>query len=173
MISLIIARHGETIENISGICQGQTDGTLSEKGLKENDELGKKLMQYDFQTIYSSPLGRALETAKAIQLNNQKSSIIIDERLMERHLGIFQGKPYPIPYYENELYEGMETVGSMAERMNSFLLDIKKNKSDETIVMVSHGYVLKVLLSIIENLPVNDFYKVTLMGNSGFVEKIV
>lgn len=173
MITLIIVRHGETIENGSGICQGQTDGTLSEKGIKENDELGKKLKQYNFQTIYSSPLGRALQTANAIQQNNPQSSIITDERLMERNLGILQGKPYPVPYFENDLYDGMETVESMTERMQSFLFDLKQINSNETIVMVSHGYVIKVLLSILNNMPVQDFYKVKLMVNSGFIEKLI
>jgi probable phosphoglycerate mutase len=173
MVTLIIVRHGETIENISGISQGQTDGTLSEKGKKENDALGCKLKKYQFKIIYSSPLGRALETAKAIRQNNPQSTLVTDDRLMERHLGILQGKPYPVPYFEYDLHEGMETVESMEERMNNFLYNIKQKHSNETVVLVSHGYVIKVLLSIINNLPVHDFHKVKLMGNSCFMEETV
>ena len=35
MIELIIIRHGETQENANGICQGQSEGVLSEKGYNE------------------------------------------------------------------------------------------------------------------------------------------
>ena len=89
---------------------------------------------------------------------------------MERQLGILQGEKYPSPYLESDLYEGMETVESMAERMNKFLSNIKQKHPGETIVIVSHGYIIKVLLSLINNLPVRDFYKVKLMSNSGFIE---
>jgi broad specificity phosphatase PhoE len=173
MTTLIIVRHGETIENGLGICQGQTDGTLTENGIKNNDLLGIQLRQFNFQTIYSSPLGRALQTAKAIQHHNPGVQLFTDDRLMERHLGILQTKPYPVPYNEYDLHEGMETVESMAERINSFLSDIKRKHPNETIVMVSHGYVIKVLLSIINKLPVEDFFKIKLMGNSGFAEIII
>lgn len=170
MITLIIARHGETIENGLNICQGQTHGTLSETGEKENKLLGIQLQQFPFSIIYSSPLARALQTAGAIQQHNPGSTIITDERLMERHLGVLQGKTYPTPYLESDLYEGMETVESMAERMNNFLSHIKQKHPGETIVLVSHGYIIKVLLSLLKNLPLRDFHKVNLMNNSGFTE---
>jgi len=116
------------------------------------------------------PLGRVLQTAETVKKHNPNTSLIIDERLMERHLGILQTKPYPVPYYEYDLHEGMETVYSMAERMNSFLSDIKLKHPNETIVIVSHGYMIKVLFSIIQSMPIEDFYKIKLMNNSGFTE---
>lgn len=173
MITLIIARHGETIENGLNICQGQTHGTLSKTGEKENELLGIQLRKFPFTTIYSSPLARAMQTAGAIQQHNPGSIIITDERLMERHLGVLQGKTYPTPYLESDLYEEMETVESMAERMNNFLSHIKQKHPGETIVLVSHGYIIKVLLSLLNNLPLRDFHKVNLMNNSGFTEVVV
>lgn len=170
MITLIIARHGETIENGLNICQGQTHGILSETGIRQNEKLGAQLTKYQFQTIYSSPLNRALHTAKTIQQHTPHSYLVTDDRLMERQLGILQGEKYPTPYLESDLYEGMETVESMADRMNKFLSDIKQRHPGETIVIVSHGYIIKVLLSLINNLPVRNFYKVKLMSNSGFIE---
>lgn len=173
MITLIIARHGETIENGLNICQGQTPGTLSETGIKENELLGIALQKFSFNTIYSSPLARALHTATTIQQFNPHSTIITDGRLMERHLGVLQGKTYPTPYLESDLYEGMETVESMADRMKLFLSHVKQKHPGETIVIVSHGYLIKVLLSLLSNLPPADFHKVKLMNNSGFTEVIL
>ena len=34
-MKLLIVRHGETVENLQRICQGQSHGTLSEKGIKQ------------------------------------------------------------------------------------------------------------------------------------------
>lgn len=173
MITLIIARHGETIENGLNICQGQTHGTLSETGIKENELLGIALQKFSFSIIYSSPLARALHTAGTIRQYNPHSTIITDGRLMERHLGVLQGKKYPSPYLESDLYEGMETVESMADRMKLFLSHVKQKHPGETIVIVSHGYLIKVLLSLLNNLPPDDFHKVKLMNNSGFIEVIL
>ena len=167
-LKLIIARHGVTLENASNIAQGQTDGTLSAEGKAANEELGRELQQHFFKTIYSSPLGRALQTAEAIQRYNPHTQLMVDHRLMERHLGILQERPYPVPYSEADLYEGMETAASMVERLNEFLQEIKQKHKDETVVVVSHGYLIKVLLSIVHGWPVEEFYKVKLMGNSAY-----
>jgi broad specificity phosphatase PhoE len=170
MKRLIIVRHGETIENELNICQGQEHGSLSEKGTRENEKLGLQLKQFSFQTIYSSPLNRALKTAETIQLHNPGSRIITDKRLMERHLGVLQGKTYPQPYLETDLYDRMETIESVAERINIFLTEINSNHfNEETIVLVSHGYVIKVLLSLLRELPLNEFYKISLMSNSSYI----
>lgn len=168
MLTLIIVRHGETVENGLKIAQGQTDGTLTEKGKAENDTLGRELQQFSFKTIYSSPLGRALQTAEAIHRHNSEATLITDDRLMERHLGVLQGQHYPEGYKESGMYEGAETVHSMAERMSSFLSFVKQKHTGETVVMVSHGYVIKVLLSLINNWPVEDFHSVQLMNNSAY-----
>lgn len=167
-MKLVIVRHGNTLENTANIAQGQTDGTLSEQGLKENESLALQVKDHSFSCIYSSPLGRAWQTATAIHQYHPDTALIAEDRLMERHLGILQGKPYPIPYAEADVYEGMETAVSMAERLNEFLQEIKQKHKDETIVVVSHGYLIKVLLSIVHGWPVEEFYKVKLMGNSAY-----
>ncbi len=167
-MKLLIVRHGVTIENDSRIAQGQTHGTLSEKGMAENEELGRQLQEYFFTTIYSSPLNRALQTAQAIQRYNPHTHLVTDDRLMERHLGILQERPYPIPYSEADLYEGMETAESMAARLTPLLHEIKAKHPDETVVLVSHGYLIKVLLSILQGRSIEEFYTVTLMGNSSY-----
>ncbi len=172
-IKLILVRHGVTLENATNIAQGQTDGTLSAEGKAANEELGRELQQHFFKTIYSSPLGRALQTAEAIQRYNPHTHLMVDHRLMERHLGILQEKPYPVPYAEADVYEGMETADSMKARLNEFLAEIIQQHKEETIVLVSHGYLIKVLLSILHGWPVEDFHQVKLMGNSAYTIEVL
>ena len=68
-VEIYITRHGETQENIAGILQGWLDGTLSEQGRQQSEDLGKRLkkMGLVFDAIYSSDLGRARETAEIIK----------------------------------------------------------------------------------------------------------
>jgi broad specificity phosphatase PhoE len=167
-LNLIIVRHGVTIENKANIAQGQTDGTLSEQGIRENEILGLQLKEASFSCIYSSPLGRAWHTAMAIHQYHPGIPLIREDRLKERNLGILQETPYPVPYAEEEVYEGMETAAAMAARLNEFLQEIKQKHKDETVVVVSHGYLIKVLLSIVHGWPVEEFYKVKLMDNSSY-----
>jgi broad specificity phosphatase PhoE len=168
LLKLVLIRHGVTIENAANIAQGQTDGTLSEQGIRENETLALQLKDQTFSCIYTSPLGRALYTAKAIHQYHPDIPLIREDRLMERHLGILQERPYPVPYAEADVYEGMETATSMAARLNEFLQEIKQKHKTETVVVVSHGYLIKVLLSILHGWPVEEFYKVKLMGNSAY-----
>jgi broad specificity phosphatase PhoE len=168
-LKLLIVRHGVTLENAANIAQG----TLSAEGKAANEELGRSLQQHFFRTVYSSPLGRALQTAETIQRYNPHTHLIVDDRLMERHLGILQEKPYPAPYSEADVYEGMETAASMKARLLDFLADIKQQHKEETIVLVSHGYLIKVLLSILHGWPVEEFYKVQLMGNSAYTIEVL
>ncbi len=167
-MKLLLIRHGVTLENAANIAQGQTDGTLSEQGLKENEVLALQLKDHSFSCIYSSPLGRAWQTATAIHQYHPDIPLIADDRLMERHLGILQGKSYPVPYAEADMYEGMETAASMAGRLIEFLNMLREQHAGETVALVSHGYLIKVLLSILHGWPVENFHQVSLMGNSSF-----
>src|SRR5215813_9910507 len=87
---LIIVRHGETEWNIRGIRQGNLDSALTAKGIIQAKALAQRLVRESFTTLYSSDLGRAVQTAQEIS-NVTGHSIITDPHLRERHLGIFQG----------------------------------------------------------------------------------
>ncbi len=168
-MKLIIVRHGVTLENDAGIAQGQTDGTLSGQGHLDNEKLGLRLRQEELQCIYSSPLARALQTAEAVHRYHPGIPLVKDDRLMERHLGVLQGVPYPVPYKEADVYEGMETAGAMAARVKSFLDECSQKHDRDSIAVVSHGYLIKVMLSVVGGLPIEEFHRVKLMGNSSFI----
>jgi probable phosphoglycerate mutase len=83
-------RHGETEWNLVGKQQGQLNSPLSDAGVKQARLLAEGLGGREIQVLYSSDLGRALETAgvigAALGLETQ-----VDPRLRERHLGSLQG----------------------------------------------------------------------------------
>jgi broad specificity phosphatase PhoE len=87
---LYCVRHGETEANASGRIQGQTDSPLSEMGRRQCQAVAAALKGLPIEAIYSSPLQRALDSAKCIA-DALEVKIHIDERLMEINAGVFQG----------------------------------------------------------------------------------
>ena len=90
MTRVIFARHGQTIWNTEKREMGHLDSPLTKKGELQARALGKRLSTYDFSTLYSSDLGRAMQTSECIARACNKS-IVQDEELRERNMGIFQG----------------------------------------------------------------------------------
>ena len=63
---LFIVRHGETEANEKGIEAGPLDYPLTKKGVKDASFIAKTLSNVKMNAVYSSPLFRAVETAKIL-----------------------------------------------------------------------------------------------------------
>ena len=63
---IYIVRHGQTDWNVEGRNQGRTDIELNETGIKQAEEIAKKLEGKKFDMVFSSPLKRAYKTAQII-----------------------------------------------------------------------------------------------------------
>src|SRR5574341_35572 len=151
---VIIVRHGQTEWNIKGIRQGHLDSPLTRHGLAQAKALGQRLAREKFSVLYSSDLGRAVETAKEI-VTVTGHQVVTDARLRERHLGIFQGLNAD---EINEIYPEerrlMRTSGpgyvipcgesmiQQVERNVAFLDSLAVRHAGETIVVVTHGGVV-------------------------------
>jgi 2,3-bisphosphoglycerate-dependent phosphoglycerate mutase len=151
---LIIVRHGQTEWNIKGIRQGHLDSQLTAKGLLQANALGERLARERFSALYSSDLGRAVQTAKAIT-ERTGHPIVTDARLRERHLGVFQGldavdiaERYP---EERRLLRTQgpdyvipqgESMRQQVERNVACFNELAQMHVGETIVVVTHGGVV-------------------------------
>lgn len=87
---LIAIRHGETEWNLQGRFQGHQDSPLSPRGRTQAAALGRRLAGEPFDVIYSSDLGRALDTAGAIA-GLSGHAVKADVALRERNFGILEG----------------------------------------------------------------------------------
>jgi len=164
---LIIVRHGQTHWNLQLIRQGDLDSPLTETGLAQARALGERLARETFTALYSSDLGRAVQTAQIIaEATGHK--IVTDPRLRERHLGIFQGlngdqlrEKYPEEYRLHRtvgpsyVIPGGESVEQQVARNVDCLNEIAKQHFGETIVVVTHGGVLSGLFRYTFSIPFN------------------
>ena len=92
-MKIIAMRHGETDINTSGLLQGQrTDVPLNENGKEQARQAADKL-PCDIDVIISSPLIRATQTARIINERFKKEMMAVDNRLIERDFGEFEGLP--------------------------------------------------------------------------------
>jgi alpha-ribazole phosphatase len=66
-LQVVLVRHGETIGNVKGIVQGQSDTPLTERGIASTFRKAKKITQFDFDAVFCSDLSRTVETLKLIR----------------------------------------------------------------------------------------------------------
>jgi probable phosphoglycerate mutase len=86
-----LLRHGETEWNAENRFCGRTDVPLSEAGRRQAKSLAERLKPLPFEALYSSPLKRALETARLIS-EFVGLQPIPDQRLVELDYGQWEGK---------------------------------------------------------------------------------
>ena len=175
MVQLYLVRHGKTIWNQEHRLQGaRGDSPLIEGELYQIDALAKRIQNLDYVAIYSSPLKRALDTAKRLvnSLNNQ-NPIQISEALREIDFGNLEGKrneELPLAarkqlgyfFNEPEKYNASvvraESYQQAAKRTNEFVLSLVDHYSNNSkIILVSHGGILNVMINSLLGIPLKDY----------------
>lgn len=155
MARLLLVRHGVTEYNTLHKIQGHTDIELSEKGFLQVEKVGERLAGEKIDTVFSSDLARAVSTANAAISGHD---LIIKEtpEIREMNYGLAEGMTYTelkesYPEIANSIFnfhvgisfpEG-ETFEDFAGRSASFLDSLSEYKEDQTILIVSHGGVIK------------------------------
>ncbi|MBD2319418.1 histidine phosphatase family protein [Phormidium tenue] len=153
-MKLVIVRHGETESNVQHKVMGQLDSPLTFKGIQQAKAIADRLRRLKFTSIYSSDLGRAVQTANIIAETCGKQ-IIFDAELREWNMGIFEGltvsemhEKFP---QERQDYEQIgdeyiipkgESLTQCRARGFRILNAIAERHSDENVVVVTHGCVL-------------------------------
>jgi broad specificity phosphatase PhoE len=169
MVDLYIARHGQTSWNVQKRMQGRLDSSLTIKGVEDAKRLREYLADTPFDEVISSPSGRAYTTAKLIRPN--ETNMTTDPRLMEIHLGKWQGKTddeihreFPSEYddYWNapERYDngGGETFTDVITRVEDFLQEIERTYVEGRVLIVTHGVAIMAFLSIVKKLSLKKFW---------------
>ncbi len=150
MMKLIITRHGETIENLNGILQGHNDGTLSDDGIEQATLVAKRLSCEKIDVIYSSDLGRAVNTAKEISKYHPNAKIYFVKELREMNLGSLIGKLREKVDLKNKPKD-CETREEMFLRAKKFLDYAYSQNKGKTVLFVAHNGINKAIIANIMN----------------------
>ncbi len=174
---LYVVRHGQTQYNVDKRFQGQIDVPLNDVGKKQVMELSKKLSNINLDLIISSPLLRAVDTAKAIQKNN-KVPIIINNDLKERSFGEFEGlkdlTEYDcdinklLDYNINYSFHNVEPIQTLYKRVSRFLIDCYNQYSEKSILLSTHGGIVQIIECLLRELPYSTNLQTLSLSNSEY-----
>lgn len=170
-MKIYLTRHGETEWNKELRMQGWKNSNLTEKGIEDAKSLGKHLKNIDFDLIYSSPLKRALDTAKYIR-GMKNTKIVINENFKEMNFGLWEGmneeeltKKYPKEYeiflQKPQLFKpfGGETFTEFVKRIEKGLYDVIDNNSNtDNILIVAHAVVIKAIMKIVKGYGIEKLW---------------
>ena len=182
-MELYIARHGETEANAERRFQGNgLDTPLTPKGIGQAKALGETIAGIEFDAIYASPLGRAMDTARIAFGDKalfERENVFTDPRLVEIGIGKAEGALYHedardsfSSLFKNLLANPMEYVPAengeklvdMITRLDSFLQELA-TKSYKRVFVMAHGYVLRVVYACSKNKTVADIGDAPIFDN--------
>jgi broad specificity phosphatase PhoE len=152
---IFLCRHAEP-DNPAGVFYGHLPGFgLSSLGVRQALGLGDFLRDYPVQRFYSSPLLRALETARlAMSRLDREVPLEIRDDLVEAHFGKYiEGiKRWQVPIrrplfffhaVRPGLLPGDEPVAQMAERVDRVCQEALTACAGQAAVLVSHADPIK------------------------------
>lgn len=170
-MNLIFIRHGQTDLNYKKAYQGKINTSINENGIKNAKELKVKLKKFKIDKVYTSPLKRVKETLNIVLQENKVDIIKEDIRIEEIDFGDWDTIPYEkvsvryekeykefLSDYENFTFPKGESFESFYNRCSEFLDDIIDVNSDETVLVATHGGVIRAFLCYLLGIPQNMFY---------------
>jgi broad specificity phosphatase PhoE len=156
---VVLLRHAETEESARGRCYGRLDVRLSPRGLRQAEGLAGALVDQRFAAVYSSPLARALETARPIADGQGLEPIVLDafaeldfgEVEGLRYAEIEAGRPELFRAWMDEparvRFPGGEGLADLRARVLPALAEIRARHEREAVAIVAHGGVVRVVLA--------------------------
>jgi len=178
MTRLILTRHGQTEWNVKGFVQGALDSPLSDAGIEQARRLSARLAGEKIDHIYSSPLGRAVSTARLIA-DPRHLQVCECPEFREISFGQWEGKSWKqLRSNEPELFAQWEACPYLfrfpqGEVMEDVLLRAKPRlhrlieaHPGETICVVSHGITLKVLVTDLMGYSLADWLETPWQSNT-------
>ena len=140
--------------------QGSSDSPLSARGRKEAQQTAEALIGIRFNAAFSSPMGRAWETAQIVAHPHTGMEVIPLDNLHEMDFGFYEKKPYfaspeevPHGFRRLSLLAKVllaqvtgESLRSVSRRAVSSWGEIAGRVPEGSILIVSHGVLINYLL---------------------------
>lgn len=177
--TLYIIRHCQSTGNIQHRFQGRYDAPVSPDGEKQLDLLSLRFRNVRLDAIYASPLSRAFRTAEAVNrfhgLPIQKKDGLLEldvgemENLELSEIGIKFPEVAKNWDQSPDLCEfpGGETMKEAYVRANRAIDEIVSENSGKTVVVVTHGGVIRNLDARIRTGRIEGMRDGTVFGNTG------
>ena len=166
-MKILLARHGETPWNAEGRYQGQEDIALSPTGEHQARALGERLRDVQIDRAVASPLSRARRTAELALGESRIPMLALDPGLMEIAHGTWEGllaaeihvrDPQRLQAWRDAPHEVLMPQGESLQHVfdrawPAFARACDGLGSDDTLLIVAHDAVNRVLLCHVLGIP--------------------
>jgi broad specificity phosphatase PhoE len=167
--SIYLVRHGETIWNAEGRCQGRSHSEFTERGRHQIEVLATSLADVRFDAAYTSPLTRAVNTAVRI-LGARHVEAVSTAELSELSYGSLQGTRFDD--WPRELHGAWrndpwsvsfpdgESLAMVRDRVLPAFRSIVHRHGGQRVLVSAHGHVNRLI--VLEELrrPSIDFWRI-------------
>ena len=158
MITIYFEGHATTSDNEASVASGHNDVDLSERG--RHQAAGEKRRRYEnieFDTVFTSDLSRAYDTAK-LMFEGKDIPIIQDARLRECDYGDLTQRPRAEMEAVRaqsilEPFPNGESLEQVMDRMKSFINDLSQTYRDQQVLIIGHSGTLWGLENNINGVP--------------------
>jgi broad specificity phosphatase PhoE len=167
---LFLVRHGLTDWNEEGRLLGRIDIGLNARGQAQASELARSFRDVPVARVVSSPQRRAQETAQPIA-DALGLALETEPGVDEVWLGRWQGKkleelhgdPDLERYRQDPTYEcdAIEPASNVQQRMVDVVERLREENRSQSVVVVSHGDPLRLVLAFYLSLHLGDFRRLT------------
>lgn len=164
-IRLLLIRHGEVEERYHRVFGGRIDMELSPQGHEQAAVLAAYLQRRSIDALYASPMRRAQQTLAPLAA--QRTSVPVTMAgLREVDFGDWTGMSWEqvharfqvsafewLDQLERNGFANGETAAEFRGRVEPCLREILERHAGHTVAVVCHGGVVRMLLSILLELP--------------------
>lgn len=177
--TVFLVRHGRTVGAEERRYKGTLDVPLNEVGMKQIEATGRAMGRYlkdpglKLKAVYCSDLSRARDSAGIIA-SPLGITPVVDKRLRERHFGRWEGMSFDeIKEQEPEAFNdwaanplthsppgGGESTLEVRERTLPAFHEITGRHQGDTVCIVSHGGVLRVILCELMGVPLQNIFQI-------------
>jgi probable phosphoglycerate mutase len=152
--TILLVRHGETVDNARQIMQGQTQGELNERGREQAQQVAERLAAEPVDVVIASDLRRAIQTAEIIAAPH-RLPVVTTPLLRERDWGGFTGRY--IPELRGEVWpDDIESEEALLTRARQLLIHITATYPGKRVVAVGHGIINKAILAVYAQCPMRE-----------------
>ncbi len=160
MIELVFETHSLSTDNERGVATGWLDGKLSRRGRELARELGARRHGDGLAAVFTSDLGRAVETAE-IAFVGTGLPIYRDARLRECNYGDLNGLPGDLVAAEQSAhlevpFTGGESYAEAVERVRSFLYDLAPAWDGSRVLVIGHAATRWALDHLLLGVPIAE-----------------
>jgi len=169
---ILLVRHGETAWNRQGLFRGRADVPLNEAGRAQAQALAAAVANLPLAAVYTSPLGRAVETAQAVAAP-RGVTVQPMPAFLDIDYGRWQGRAREEIERTDALryrrwlraphtvtFPAGESLAHVRDRAVPALIDLAQRHEGQTILVAAHRVVNKVILCEVLHVGLAGFWRI-------------